>query len=146
MADFPISGVMNCTQAFWDEIYYGNAINLCSEQFELDYWAEHGCEPPEEAWECVEFDEPDYLIGDWKKDEDGLYVPDEDSTDEGALGFSAILQWLGGAPLITVVWSKHVRYVRSMCSPCCPGQADLDSGEGSILAYAVDDEWLWNDE
>lgn len=144
MAEYPISGVMDCTQAFWEHIDRGDVIDLTFEEFEKDYWTQHGCAPPDEVLECLEFDEPNYLIGDWKLDSKGLYEPDEDSDDPDKLGFSAILQWLGGAPLITIVWSQWVRYVRAMCSPCCPGQADLDSGEGSILAYAVPDDWLWN--
>lgn len=55
------------------------------------------------------------LIGSWKK-VDGKYEPDE--TGE----YAAIV----GEIYTQVVWSKRVVKVRSLCSPCYPGQADVD--------------------
>jgi hypothetical protein len=47
-----------------------------------------------------------------------------------------------------VVFSKRIVGVRSMCSPCYPNQADLDSGEGDFLAYALpeDAEYVEGDQ
>src|SRR6266545_2379627 len=62
----------------------------------------------------------DKLIGFWKKDEQsGLYEPDE--TKE----YAAIVR----SDVVQVVWSQRTVRVPAMCSPCYPGQADLDSGE-----------------
>lgn len=142
MSDFPVTGVMNCTQAVWEEAM-SEGVDLSFDQFERDYWAEHGCAPPDEVLECLEIDEPEYIIGDWKQNDLGVWeaVPD----CEGK-GFAAILGWLGGAPIVHVVWSRTVRTVLSMCSPCCPGQADLDSGQGEIKAYALPAEYDWDGE
>ena len=135
-----VVGVMRCTQAVWEEAL-SNGIDLSYEAFEQDYWAEYGCEPPENVLDSLEIDEPNYIFGDWQKGSDGMYdyVP---MCNE--YGYAAVLGWLGGAPIVHVVWSDTVRAVNSMCSPCCPGQADLDSGEGEILAYALPDEFNWD--
>jgi hypothetical protein len=59
---------------------------------------------------------------------------------EGKLdGVSYQVTWLGGAIL---VWSFDgpLAMVRSLCSPCVPGAADLDSG------FVLDEEDTGNDE
>jgi hypothetical protein len=43
-------------------------------------------------------------------------------------GAEYLLSYLGGAPLIWVIKSPHIVYARSLCSPCVPNAADLDSG------------------
>lgn len=70
------------------------------------------------------------------------------------------LSHLGGAPIIFVVKSPRVVSVGSLCSPCCPGAADLDSDEKTDvsdmhpdiranmtghLAYDVPAEWYGQD-
>jgi hypothetical protein len=140
--DFPITGVMRCTQAVWEDAY-NQGVDLSFDQFEKDYIDEHGCPPPDEVCECIEIDEPVFLLGDWEEQPDGNW--DYKPRCEGK-GFAAILGWLGGAPIVTVVWSETVRTVLSMCSPCCPGQADLDSGAGEILAYALPADYDWDGE
>ena len=70
------------------------------------------------------------LIGSWKLDpETDKYEPDE--TGE----YAAIV----GEIYAQVVWSKTVVRVSSLCSPCYPGQADLDHDklvtEGGFLCY-----------
>jgi hypothetical protein len=133
---------MNCTQAVWEEALY-KGIDLTFEAFEEEYTREYGHPPDEDVIECVDFDEPEYLIGDWQKDDKGLYdvVPRCDDA-----GYAAILGWLGGAPIVHVVWSETTKGVASMCSPCCPGQADLNSGLGNILAYALPSDFDWDGE
>jgi hypothetical protein len=92
-------------------------------------------EIPDGAWDEYEACEEEYLIGDWRLDEaSGRYEIEQGCN--GA-GFAAELSWLGGAPLLFILWSEQTEFVRSMCSPCCPGSADLDSGPGMIEAYAV---------
>lgn len=65
------------------------------------------------------------LIGDWVKDEDGLYEPDQ------AGEFAAIVDYDSN-----IVMVKHSKVVKrcALCSPCYPGQADLES-EGEYLGY-----------
>lgn len=65
------------------------------------------------------------LIGDWVKDRDGLYEPDQ------AGEFAAIVDYDSN-----VVMVKHSTVIKrcALCSPCYPGQADLES-EGEYLGY-----------
>lgn len=69
------------------------------------------------------------LIGKWKKGADGKWEPDESGE------YAAIC----GEVYTQVVWSRRVVRVRSLCSPCFPGQADVDQdkivSEGGYLAY-----------
>lgn len=146
----PTTGVVQSNRVEWlsDEEMAG--INLSYEEAEQEFRAEFAREHGIEVDEVEEHDDWDeevmnwndgyygdsetYLIGSWKKDEDGhgQYVPDPDA--EGA-EYAAIVREF----VVQVLWSKRVVRVRSMCSPCYPGQADLDSGEeeDGILAYAL---------
>lgn len=65
------------------------------------------------------------LIGDWVKDDAGLYEPDQ------AGEFAAIVDYDSN-----VVMVKHSKVTKrcALCSPCYPGQADLES-EGEYLGY-----------
>lgn len=74
------------------------------------------------------------IIGDWKQDEQGKYYPDESGE------FAAILN----ETTIQVVYSKHTAK-GAPCSPCYPGQIDLDSS-GEFLAYTLPDELLYKPE
>lgn len=72
------------------------------------------------------------LIGTWKKDEDGEYIPDESGE------YAAIV----GEIYTQCVWSKTVTR-GALCSPCFPGQVDSDS-DGDFLAYALPADLLGN--
>lgn len=75
------------------------------------------------------------LIGDWVEKSVGVYAPDKTGD------FSAIYD--RNTNYVQVVWSTH--YVEcGMCSPCFPGQGDVDS-LGRERAYIVPPEFL-NDE
>lgn len=141
-----VTGVMRCTQAVWEECY-SSGIDLAWEEAEKEFRYMHDLNDsddiPQEVLDTWEFEEPTFIIGDWKKGEDGLYEHTPLCND---VGYSAILGWLGGAAIVHVVWSQTVRTVASMCSPCCPGQADLDSGEGNIMAYALPEDFDWDGE
>jgi len=143
-----IPGVTNATEAVWEEIYYGDsAVDLTLEEMEREYRLLNGLgdtdDIPDEFYECLDTVESEWLIGDWEKGDDGLYDIKPKCKDKG---FAAVVGYLGGAPLVHVRWSETVRTVRSMCSPCCPFQADLDSGEGDIAAYALPPDYEWNGE
>lgn len=73
----------------------------------------------------------DYLIGDWIKDKDGLYTPDESGE------YAAIVR----EDVTQVVLSKYTTRAR-LCSPCYPGQADVDPNRenGGFLAYTLPKE------
>ena len=66
-----------------------------------------------------------WLIGDWIKDENGLY--DFDPAGE----YAAIVN----ESTTQVIYSKYTRKCL-LCSPCYPGQADLDN-PGEFLAYDI---------
>ena len=70
------------------------------------------------------------LIGKWKTDKEGLYMPDETGD------YSAIVR----ESEIQIIYSKNTTRA-NLCSPCYPGQADLDS-EGKYLAYTLPDDML----
>jgi hypothetical protein len=55
---------------------------------------------------------------------DGKYEPDQN----GKHGYAAVV----GEIYTQVLWSKTVRRVRSLCSPCYPGQADLDRPDRTL--------------
>lgn len=126
---------------FWDEVC-GGGINLTEEAARQDFIAEYesvnDTYPIGDAWDdyVYEADEEEYLIGGWEMVK-GKYQP------VNGEGFSAIVQWLGGAPIVTVVAGSYYTTVCSMCSPCCPGQADLDSGyhEGGYACYSLPSEF-----
>lgn len=132
-SDKPTTGVVvvhSLTEWFWDTIFYGDAVNVTEVSMLEDWRDETGAgedEYPEDDlfWEI---DEPTYLLGDWRKDERGQYVD-----FDGDYGYSAIVQTLGGAYNAHVVRSRHARRA-ALCSPCCPGQCDLDS-EGDFMAF-----------
>lgn len=130
---------------FWDEIYADRlgAINLTEEvarqNFIAEYESMNDTYPIGDAWNDYEYEanEEEWIFGGWEMIK-GKYQP-----VEGEHGFSAIVQWLGGAPIVTVVAGSYYTTVRSMCSPCCPGQADLDSGyhEGGYACYSLPSEF-----
>lgn len=68
------------------------------------------------------------LIGGWFKDADSKWVPDEKSE------YSAIVLEV----YTQVVWSRYTQRTR-LCSPCFPGQGDLDN-VGSYLTYDIPPE------
>lgn len=178
---FPITGVvsMNSLEGWvWEEIN-AEGINLSYQgyqdyviemlgfstynELEEDEDSDNLVERYEEEMENYRSDEEEWLWGDWKLDENGKYVEDED----GGIGFSAYVSTLGGAHICHVTWSKTTGRFQSMCSPCCPGQADIDSGEyeftrrfdfetgrstvvvepnGGILAYTLPAEYFYKEE
>lgn len=144
----PITGVVSSNNVAWefvdneicplcDEVYTNlvRKIDTCKcggKECELcDQWADEI-----ESQECFDHEK---LIGDWKKNNDDLWEPDRDGE------FAAIVTD-STFNCVQVVWSRWTTNVRAMCSPCFPGQADLDSGEGNIIAYTLPDYLLANQE
>lgn len=129
----PVTGVINANslsaEAISDE-FWGNGIDLSFEE----YIQEHG----EDAAEEYEANgDETYLCGFYKKEEGpdaGKYVPDPDAP------CSAILST--DRNVIQVVRSNWIVKDARWCSPCYPGQADLDSTDGGVVAYSVPQDWF----
>jgi len=84
------------------------------------------------------------LYGSWKKNAEGEYEPDKTGDADYAAIFNV------NHNTIQVVWSKHVISCRR-CSPCYPGQGNVDSppggGYAELWAFCLPpdlmlDEWV----
>ena len=124
-SEVPITGVLNSGKA---EFLYEDCLNGTDVGYE-----EHLKEcPNEEHDECYFNDEPTYLVGFRKNEKTGEFEPDENAE------YSAIVM-----PIYTqVIRSKYVSRVE-LCSPCFPGQGDLDT-PGEFLAYTLPPD-VWGD-
>ena len=167
----PITGVVSMSSLcdwVWDEIYV-DGINLSIEEYQQQWkvdrraelengdegefseedWseledAEDNDVYPQSMYDGYESYEEEFLWGDWGFNKSTQKYFDFD----GPEGFSAIVGWLGGAPILHVIRSKTIKRYSSMCSPCCPGQADIDSGEAEvgIPTFTLPDEFFWQKE
>jgi hypothetical protein len=134
-----VVAVNNLGDWFWDEVY-NNGLNLDEWRWYNDFAERSDGEPVPDDYPMI--DEPTWLVGDWRLDGDKW------EAFAGTNGYSAILQWMGGAAILTVVRSDHWTSVTSMCSPCCPGQANLDSGydERGYTCYSLPAEFYLSKE
>ena len=75
------------------------------------------------------------ILGNWLKDDDGLYYPDKNGE------FAAI----ENESTIQVVYSKFTTKQCKPCSPCYPGQLDVDYDyeNGEFIAYTLPDDLLY---
>lgn len=132
-SDTPITGVISnndISQFLSDEMY--NMIDLTYEEFadEVNGDENYTEDEKEEILSNYESDGDTYLIGGWKQDENGLYEPDQSSE------YSAIIRY----DVTQVVWSQHTTHA-PLCSPCYPGQADVNPDyDGEYLAYTLPHE------
>ena len=88
-------------------------------------------------------DDKDYYV-EMKLDQwNERYECDEPTIEGEYEGVKYTILWLGGAPLVYVA-EGPMTYVSSLCSPCCPGAADLDSGfdPHGFLCYSVPQDWI----
>lgn len=130
----PVTGVTNGNNApdwFNDEFYY--AIDLGFVEFENELLDLHnrGLITHDEFESELENYESNgmttYLLGDWLQDKNLQYYPDPDGE------YSAIYD--SNDNIIQVVLSKTTKRCNH-CSPCFPGQGDLDS-DGDFLTYCL---------
>jgi len=123
----PITGVISnneCIQFISDELY--NGINLdWEEHIKSDPHTKEFCEICE-YWE--DYPDSTWLIGDWLIDDDGLYYPDPNGE------YAAIVR----ESVTQVVFSQYTSR-SALCSPCFPGQGDLDT-IGEFLTYNLPPE------
>lgn len=140
----PTTGVISLNavvQFVSDEMY--NGINLTAENAEKEYRQAHfekyhhhpNSISMQKFWDQWEDQGDDnWIIGSWKKDSEGLYEPDESGE------YAAIVR----EDVVQVVFSKYVTKVKSLCSPCYPGQADVNGGEdeqdSNFLAFNLPPE------
>ena len=125
-SESPVTGVVSNNTPEWlmDELY--DSIDLDYESFESEIENDDSLDEDEKqnALESYEsMGDSTLLIGDWVKDENGLYEPDK--TGE----YSAIMR----ESVTQIVWSKFTKR-GALCSPCYPGQVDLDT-PGEYMAY-----------
>lgn len=135
----PVTGVISNNNVEWlnDEIYSSTAINLDYERWLNDRESEVKEDEDLAEDEDVFLDiEDEYesngddtiLIGEWLMDNNGKYYPDPNGD------YAAIV----GEFCTQVVFSKYFSK-GNLCSPCYPGQVDLDS-EGEFLGYTFPPE------
>lgn len=125
-SEIPITGVVQNNHAQWlsEEIFGPDAIDLAWE----DHLSECDAEDHDRCWDGAE--RGDTLIGAWKRDADGKFEPDT-SGEYAAIVRESVTQ---------VVFSRHTKRVR-LCSPCFPGQGDLDSPDADgFLAFDLPPE------
>lgn len=158
----PVTGVTNLNESaadwFWDYTYQGiepaydiarvdfirdfRRANVDSEEYAgepeaLEAAAEEYANRQLENWEsdCM------ILVGDWVQvDTDHNGYPVYDINEEGENGWAGIYRRDSGN-ILQVLWSKFAMMAH-YCSPCYPGQGDLDTPGDAYLAYCLPpDEW-----
>ena len=146
-SDKPITGVLSIHSAdcsiLSDEcingidLDYQEALKDFNESYQSDHEQDFNQDDYDESLQYFndgyESQDSNVLIGKWKTDSDGKYMPDKTGD------YSAIVR----ESVIQIVYSKNTTHA-NLCSPCYPGQADLDS-EGKYLAYTLPDDMLYND-
>lgn len=85
------------------------------------------------AIEEIECDDHGGLVGDWKRNSDGIYEPDKENGEwAGILSSSSFND-------VSVIWSKTIKKGVALCSPCAPGCATIES-TGEYSCYDLP-EW-----
>lgn len=149
-SDTPTTGVLSSNSIAWE--WVNNEICLDCEQADSEIESMDDCPECEsrltddlsECPECGREKEKEYesiecdsshtkIMGDWLKGQDGKYEPDKNGE------FAAIVN----ETTVQVVWSKFIA-TGAPCSPCYPGQIDLDS-TGEFKAYTLPDYLLNTD-
>lgn len=114
------------------------------------------CEAEAEAiWLHKGYEDRDDYVNQKLEQFSDCWSCDEPTIEGEYEGVKYRISWLGGAPLLWVI-EGPTGYASSLCSPCVPGAADLDSGitwgqslpAGSqpdrdcYLCYVVPRDWL----
>ena len=125
-SDTPVTGVIsnNTPEFLMEEL--NDSIDLDYIEFESSIENDDSLDDDEKANALEMYEsmgDNTLLIGDWIQDDDGKY----DYNPDGE--YAAIMR----ESVTQVVYSKFTRR-GALCSPCYPGQVDLDS-PGEFLAY-----------
>jgi hypothetical protein len=140
-SDVPVTGVMSCNNIAWENVTNEECLD-CREEYKKFEDGSHTCEYGEDC-NCADFIECDSshskLIGDaWQLDTNtGLWDVKQDKT---GLEFAAIIR----ESVVQVVWSVKTKR-GALCSPCYPGQVDLDSN-GDFLGYTLPDYMVGSED
>ena len=155
-SDEPVAGVISQNLINWEYIDDVQCLS-CEEWYkeiensddcqECEYFPldEDGVCPEcgwdkQELYDNVECDaDHEKIIGDWIKNDDGLYVPDKENGE-----FAAVLS-SSSFNDVTVIWSKFIKENVSLCSPCAPGQASIDSN-GEFKCYTLPEYLIYKDD
>ena len=134
-SDVPVTGVLSFHSLDLDAYPFKSEICLdCEEAYKAIKKQYRGARREEEL-ESVECDSSHTkIIGEWKKDRHGKYYPNPKGE------YAAIVN----ESTVQVVYS-HVTTRGNVCSPCYPGQVDLDS-KGDFLAYTLPDDMLYKED
>lgn len=136
-SETPVPGVISQNKLNWDCI--DETCLDCEEYIEEvnndDTLTEDEKSDKLEYLECVDHVK---IIGDWKKDEDGKYIPDEDGEFAAILSSSSFND-------CTVIWSKTIKTGVNLCSPCAPGQASIES-DGKYSCYDLPEYMKYKEE
>lgn len=127
-----ITGVHSIHDLNWDTYPYWDEIcPICEEN--LRECEEHALETGEEVdYDQLECDSSHQkLMGDWVLDTN---TNQWDVNKAGDEGYSALMN----EDTIQVIWSRWTER-HALCSPCYPGQADVDS-KGEFLCYVLPPE------
>ena len=117
-----------------EEVYKMKFCPKCDTKLILDECPECNWNKDEE-YDLIECFEHTKLIGDWKKDEEGLYVPDEEGE------FAAKIDSQND---VIVLWSKFT--VRGTpCSPCAAWGISIGV-PGEFLCYTLPDYLIYKGE
>ncbi len=133
----PVTGVISNNSIAWE--FIDDEICLdCEQAFKEFEDGTHTCEDGEDCT-CEDFIEcdssHDKIIGDWILDtKTGQYEPDKNGE------FAAIVRECE----TQIVFSKYTKR-GALCSPCFPGQVDLDSS-GEFLGYDLPKELKYQDD
>jgi len=122
-SESPVTGVIHQSSPehlIKEILYHGEDVE-CHECSRRPCYSMEDCED----CECIDHT---ILIGDWSFD-NGAWAPDE----TGDKRYAAIAN--ANPAYIQIVWSAWTRH-GALCSPCYPGQVDLDT-RGAYLAYDV---------
>lgn len=126
------TGVLNVGSVAWE--WLDNEHCLTCEEWieELDRQLKDGEIDEDEYYhetESIECDSGhERIIGDWIKDNEGLWDADRVGGEFAAIENESTVQ---------VIWSRYTKR-GALCSPCYPGQVDLDT-PGDWLAYTLPD-------
>ncbi len=112
-----------------DEQLINNAIDIAWEEA-IEGKTQDEIEELGDCWECSD---TTYLYG-FIKDADDKYIPDPDQD------LSVIVN-MGNGCTLQILQSKYIIDNVGFCSPCYPGQADLDS-DGNLTAYILPPEYF----
>jgi hypothetical protein len=119
-----VTGVMSGHDLDWDVLDYNEMVCIDCEVAYEDWLEENPDAETDEFWGQHECSGHDHLYGDWKQGKGGKWEADRD----GRQGFALIYD--SNMNVAQVVWSRIAKWTW-WCSPCYPGQGDVD--EESML-------------